>query len=343
MADGLTHFDDAGAARMVDVGAKPLTARRAVAEGRVRISRALADAIQAHKLAKGNLLETARLAGIQAAKRTADLIPLCHPLPLDAVDVAVRLRDDAVEIRAEVRTVWKTGVEMEALTAVSVAALTVIDMGKAVDRAMVIEHVRLVEKSGGMRGDRGAAARERTETPIRAAVLTVSDRCSRGEAVDDSGPALAEMLRSRLGAEITAAACLPDEREPIASLLRRWANETPPPDLILTTGGTGLSARDVTPEATRDVIERRHEGLTELMRLRCYAKTPRAYLSRGEAGAIGSTLVVNLPGSLRGAVESLEALLDILPHAVKTLRGEETDHSARQTPPSPPQMGREPV
>lgn len=343
MTDGLTHFDEAGSARMVDVGSKPWTSRRAVAEGRVRISRALADAIQADRLTKGNLLETARLAGIQAAKRTADLIPLCHPLPLDAVEVSVRLQGEVVEIRAEVRTVWKTGVEMEALTAVSVAALTVIDMGKAVDRGMVIEQIRLIEKSGGMHGNRGPDGRERTETPIRAAVLTVSDRCSRGETVDTAGPALVEMLRSRLGAEITAAACLPDERLQIASLLRRWAGDASPPDLILTTGGTGLSARDVTPEATRDVIERRHEGLTELIRLRCYAKTPRAYLSRGEAGVIGSTLVVNLPGSRAGAVESLEALLDLLPHAVKTLRGEATDHSAREAPSVRPRQGESPA
>ncbi|GAB4135302.1 bifunctional molybdenum cofactor biosynthesis protein MoaC/MoaB [Thermopirellula anaerolimosa] len=343
MTDGLTHFDEAGSTRMVDVGAKPFTSRRAVAEGRVRISRALADAIEARTLTKGNLIETARLAGIQAAKRTAELIPLCHPLPLDAVDVTVRLRGEVVEIRAEVRTVWKTGVEMEALTAVSVAALTVIDMGKAVDRTMVIESIRLVEKSGGVHGNRGTAAGERTETPIRAAVLTVSDRCSRGEAADTSGPALVQVLQSRLGAEITTAACIPDEREQIASLLRRWANDEPPPDLILTTGGTGLSARDVTPEATRDVVERRHEGLTELIRLRCYAKTPRAYLSRGEAGVIGSTLVINLPGSRTGAVESLEALLDILPHAVKTLRGEATDHSAREPPRAPGDEDSRPV
>ncbi len=153
MAEKLTHVDEAGRSRMVDVGDKPATVRRAVAEGRVRISAELAKAIETNQVAKGNLLEVARLAGIMAAKRTDELIPLCHSLPLDAVDVEARLEGDCVLLRAEARTIWKTGVEMEALTAVAVAALTVIDMGKAIDKAMVIEGVRLVEKSGGRSGD----------------------------------------------------------------------------------------------------------------------------------------------------------------------------------------------
>jgi len=162
-------------------------------------------------------------------------------------------------------------------------------------------------------------------TPIRIAILTVSDRCSRGETTDMSGPALAEMSQAQLHAEVVATACLPDERPRISEQLRRWALGDPKPDLTLTTGGTGLAPRDVTPEATLDVIERRHAGLMELIRRRCYEKTPRAYLSRGEAGTLGRTLIINLPGSQRGATESLEALIDILPHAVETLRGEVQD------------------
>jgi len=158
MNERLSHVDESGSAHMVDVGDKPLTVRRAVAEGRVRISEALARAIAANQLAKGDLLQVARLAGIQAAKRTDELIPLCHSLPLDAVDVQATLGDGCVELRAEARTTWKTGVEMEALTAVTVAALTVIDMGKAVDKAMVIEGVRLIEKTGGKSGDYHADA-----------------------------------------------------------------------------------------------------------------------------------------------------------------------------------------
>jgi len=149
----LSHVDEHGTARMVDVSDKPATARRAVAAGRVRINAELAEAIRNNTLVKGNLLEVAQLAGIQAAKRTDALIPLCHSLPLDAVDVRATLGDRCVDLRAEARTTAKTGVEMEALTAVTVAALTVIDMGKAIDKAMVIENVHLIEKTGGKRSD----------------------------------------------------------------------------------------------------------------------------------------------------------------------------------------------
>ncbi|MEX0886387.1 MAG: MogA/MoaB family molybdenum cofactor biosynthesis protein [Phycisphaeraceae bacterium] len=161
--------------------------------------------------------------------------------------------------------------------------------------------------------------------PIRAAVLTVSDRCSRGEADDTSGPALAALVRERLGAHVVATACVPDEVERIIAQLRAWARDEPRPDLLLTTGGTGLAPRDVTPEATAAVLERRHDGLLELARRRCYDNTPRTYLSRGEAGTIAQTLIINLPGSQRGATEMLEALLDILPHAIETLRGDVKD------------------
>ena len=161
--------------------------------------------------------------------------------------------------------------------------------------------------------------------PIRAAVLTVSDRCSRGLATDTSGPALAEMLRTRLGAEVVESRCLPDEEEQLAACFVSWSSPDRGIDLILSTGGTGLAPRDVTPEAARSVFEREHPGLMELARLRCLVKTPRTFLSRGVAGTIGKTLILTLPGSLKGSTENLEALLDILPHAVETLRGEVQD------------------
>lgn len=163
----LSHIAPDGQARMVNVGEKPITARRAVAEGRVMISSELRARIAENSLAKGNLLEVARLAGIQAAKRTDELIPLCHTLPLDSVDVTAKLRRDHVYLRAETCVTSKTGVEMEALTAVTIAALTVIDMGKAVDKAMVIEGVRLLEKSGGRSGHYLAPATARSRSGAR--------------------------------------------------------------------------------------------------------------------------------------------------------------------------------
>lgn len=175
--------------------------------------------------------------------------------------------------------------------------------------------------------------------PIRVAVLTVSDRCSRGQTVDTSGPALAEMAAARLSAELAARECVPDETDRIAAVFTRWSRPQERIDLLLSTGGTGLAPRDVTPEAAKSVFEREHAGLMDLARLRCLSKTPRTFLSRGVAGTIGRTLILTLPGSQRGCTEMFEALLDILPHAIETLRGEVVDDgrpASASTPADPP-------
>lgn len=150
---GLTHLGAGGQARMVDVSAKPVTARTATAAGRVRLSPECVAALRDQATPKGDVLAVARIAGIQAAKRTPDLIPLCHPLSISGVDVGVEVVDEGVDITATVRTADRTGVEMEALTAVSVAALAVIDMIKAIDRLAVVTDVRVIAKSGGRSGD----------------------------------------------------------------------------------------------------------------------------------------------------------------------------------------------
>lgn len=149
----LTHLDDSGAARMVDVGGKPATARRAVASGRIAMSAEALAAIRAGNAPKGDVLSAARIAGILAAKRTGELIPLCHPLALDAVNVEFAYDTDAIRVTATASLTGKTGVEMEAMTAVSVALLTIYDMAKAIDKGMVIGEVRLIAKSGGKSGD----------------------------------------------------------------------------------------------------------------------------------------------------------------------------------------------
>ena len=154
----LTHLDAAGKARMVDVGGKAETRRVAVAAGRIRMNPEALAAIRDGAVPKGDVLAAARIAGIMAAKKTAELIPLCHPLALDAVTVDFALADDAVEARASASLSGRTGVEMEAMTAVSIALLTIYDMAKAVDKGMVIEAVRLIEKRGGKSGDWKAGA-----------------------------------------------------------------------------------------------------------------------------------------------------------------------------------------
>lgn len=150
---GLTHLDEAGAARMVDVGGKNETVREAVAEGRITMSAEAAQAIAAGAVAKGDVLAVARVAGIMAAKRTSELIPLCHPLPLTKVTLDLSVGADGLTATATVATAGRTGVEMEALTAVSTALLTIYDMAKALDKRMVIGGVRLLEKRGGKSGD----------------------------------------------------------------------------------------------------------------------------------------------------------------------------------------------
>jgi cyclic pyranopterin monophosphate synthase len=150
--DRLSHVDEAGRVRMVDVSAKAVTAREAVARGHVSIAAGALELVRAGRIAKGDPLQAARLAGIMAAKRTSELIPLCHPLPLSHVDVSVTPTDDGYDIEARARTTGQTGVEMEALTAVAVAALTIYDMVKAVDKTMVIGAIRLMEKHGGRSG-----------------------------------------------------------------------------------------------------------------------------------------------------------------------------------------------
>jgi cyclic pyranopterin monophosphate synthase len=315
-----SHLDDEGAPRMVDVGAKPVTARRAVAAATVRMRPEVLALLTEAGGPKGDAFVTARLAGIGAAKRTAELIPLCHPLPLDIIEVALDsdAAAGAVRITAEVRATARTGVEMEALTAASVAALTLYDMAKALQRDIVIESVRLVEKSGGRSGDFAAGASVEPATH-EAVVVTCSNRSAAGEREDSSGPALVRALGDAGFDVAPEPVVVRDDEAEIAALLSRLADAGH--RLILTTGGTGLTPTDVTPAATRRVIEREAPGLAELMRAAGMAQTPMAALSRGVVGTRGRTLIANLPGSPKGATESLDALLPVLRHALDQLAG----------------------
>jgi cyclic pyranopterin phosphate synthase len=317
----LSHLDADGRARMVDVGSKPVTDRRAVAEGRVRVGAEVAAAIRSNSLKKGDLLQVARLGGVQAAKRTSDLVLLCHPLPLSHIDVDAKLDGDEVVLIASVRTAGQTGVEMEALAAVAGAALNVVDMGKSLNPAIEIVSLRVVEKTGGKSGPKPPAS-----TGVRVAILTVSDSRTAGAAEDTATPLLVDAVQSFLGGEVIATKLVADDREAITHQLRDWATDEAAPTLILTTGGTGVGPRDVTPEATLDVVERTHPSLLELARARCLPGKPHAYLSRGIAGVVRKTLIVNLPGSPKGAVDTLRLIADVLPHTLETLRGEEQSH-----------------
>lgn len=349
----LSHYDDAGQARMVDVSAKAETRRTAAARAFVRMSRATLKALPDNP--KGNPLEVARVAGIQGAKKTSELIPMCHPLMLTHSDVEITVKRDGVLIEATAATTAQTGVEMEALTAASIAALTVYDMTKALDKGISIERIEIGgkdrRKERNVAPDResrprpewcwktGIAAtgwklRTSKNVPLRCAVLTISDSTYAGVRQDASGPAVAARL-AQAGHAVVLEAALPDEREQIAAKLRAIAAAAEC-DAVFTTGGTGLSARDVTPEATRSVIEREIPGLGELMRSEGLRSTRRAALSRATAGTLGRTVIVNLPGSPKGAMESLNAILELVPHVVELLQGR-TEHPPSEAPAAKPE------
>jgi cyclic pyranopterin phosphate synthase len=307
---------------MVDVSGKPITARRAVAQAVVRMRTDVLDTLLDAGGPKGDAFGVARLAGIGAAKRTAELIPLCHPLPLDQVEVELTPDRAAgtVTIRAEAAATARTGVEMEALTAASIAALTLYDMAKSLQRDIVVERVELLEKEGGRSGSWSAGAPAADAVAANeAVVVTCSNRSAAGERDDASGPALVAALQDAGWDVAPDAIVVPDDEAMIAGKLVELAEGGH--RLILTTGGTGLAPTDVTPAATRLVIDREVPGLAELIRSTGLASTPMAALSRAVVGVRGSTLIANLPGAPRGALESLTALLPVLRHALDQLAG----------------------
>lgn len=313
----LTHLDSEGRARMVDVGDKAVTARTATATGRLETRADVVELVRGDALPKADVLATARIAGIQGAKRTSELIPLCHPIPLTSVKVEFALTATAIEITAVAKTSGQTGVEMEALTAVAIAGLTLHDMVKAVDPAATLTEVRLETKTGGKRGHwtRDGVVAASGPRPGTAIVIVASTAGAAGTREDTTGPVIADWLTARGYANEVIVT--PDAA--IAATLRDAVSATPA--VIITTGGTGMSPTDQTPEATAALIDRELPGVSEAIRARGLPMTPKAALSRGMAGTANGTVVVNLPGSPGGVKDGLAVLDELLEHLVAQVAG----------------------
>jgi len=300
--------------KMVNITHKSNTLRIAIATAIVKVSKPeTITAIQERKVPKGDVFEFARAAGLLGVKKTSDVIPDCHPLPIEFTSITYEVSGLEVVITVEVHTIYKTGVEVEAMHGASVTALTMYDMLKPIDKGVEISTIRLEKKSGGKSDVRNGSNRE-----LRSAVVVCSDRVSRGEMEDTAGKAIIQKLKG-FGIETLSYTVIPDEVTEIQSLIGQFTADNY--DLVIFTGGTGLSARDVTVDAILPLIERPIDGIMETARRYGQDRMPYAMLSRGVAGLIGKTLVITAPGSRKGASETIDALFPQVLHIFNVIEG----------------------
>lgn len=298
---------------MIDVGDKPESLRTAVAQALLSFDNKIMSIIKDGNSPKGNIFEIAKVSGTLGAKKTSDLIPYCHPIPIDDVKVDVTIEPSYVRILVKVKSIWKTGVEMEALTGATIAALSVYDILKPLDISLSIDNIKLLEKHGGI-GD----FKENQSKKLEAAVITISD--SRKKDQDESGKLIINALTIN-GFNIVDYKIIPDEFDLIEKELIYYSDKLGV-NIIITTGGTGVGPHDVTPEATKKVLEKEVSGISENLRSYGQSRTPLSMLSRGVSGIRGNTLIVNMPGSINAVSQSINALFPGVMHIFRMIAGQ---------------------
>lgn len=301
---------------MVDITHKSNTLRIAVAQARVSLSKqATIDAIVHKKVPKGDVFEMAKVAGLFGVKKTSDLIPDCHPLPIEYTKISYDIEGLDIFITVEVKTIYKTGVEVEAMHGASLVALTMYDMLKPIDKGIEINNIKLLKKRGGKSDYKGKYPKN-----LKAGVVVCSDSIAAGKKKDKAGKAIINKLEA-CEVAIASYEIISDEVE----LIQKQVNDLHDQgvDLIIFTGGTGLSPRDVTPEAVLPLLDREIPGIMEAVRSYGQDRTPYAMLSRSVAGTKGNSLILTLPGSTKGASESMDALFPALLHIFGIMKGQQ--------------------
>ncbi|HIA05850.1 MAG TPA: bifunctional molybdenum cofactor biosynthesis protein MoaC/MoaB [Flavobacteriales bacterium] len=295
---------------MKDITHKTNTLRTAMAEATVRVStQDTIDAITSKTVEKGDVFEMSKTAGLFAVKKTAEMIPDCHPMPVEYTGITFEIEGLTIRVKIIVKTIYKTGVEVEAMHGASVVALTMYDMLKPIDKGIEIENIRLIKKRGGK-----SDFKNLLDEQLKAAVVVCSDTISAGDKEDKAGKAIIEKLEAFdiLSPEYVI---IPDDTDKITATVEGFCKGGM--NLVIVAGGTGLSPRDNTPEALKSLIDKEVPGIMEAARAHGQDRIPYSMLSRGVAGMHKNTLILAIPGSTNGAKETMDALLPGILHIFK--------------------------
>ena len=299
---------------MKDITSKYSTLRIANASAKVNVSsKETIDAIKHNTVPKGNVLEMSRAAGLLGVKKTPLILPDCHPIPIESTKIEYTIEDLTITINVIVKTIYKTGVEVEAMHGASIVALNIYDMLKPIDKGVFITDIKLENKKGGK-----SQCNKDIDPSLSAFVVVCSDSVSAGHKQDFAGKAIISELETHK-VNVIDYSIIPDNANEIKNQLKNALNKKV--NLIIYTGGTGLSKTDITPETLIPLIERRIPGVEEAMRSYGQDRTPYAMLSRSVAGLIDDTLVLSLPGSTGGAKETMQSIFPSILHLFHIIQG----------------------